>query len=134
MKKTISLKTSNILGSIVCGILWFITGFLSLWDSKVYQIVQLIVLVGLGITMLLIFLTKPEKGDEMSKAHYLKAKAMTYDITLKLILIFFLILMSLKIFAHKVFEINWEAWTLMITGLMQFVSGFSFAKYERNGD
>ena len=91
-------------------------------------------LLGAGISMLAVLVVGSVKGDEMSEIHTLKAKSRTYDCILIALLLFSLIGSVLNLAKYPFFITNWQAWLMMLIGVMQFISGFFFAKYEGVGD
>lgn len=134
MKIKMSLQTKNLIGSVICGSLWFLSGVFSLWDSIGFKLAYAAALFGAGVSMITVILVEAVKGDEMSEIHTLKAKARTYDSLLMGFLIFSLVGAFQNLSNSRPFITNWHAWIMMFVGFMQFVFGIHFIIYERNGD
>ena len=73
-------------------------------------------------------------GDEMSELNYLKAKATICDRILMTLLIFAFAGNVNKLINHEDIILNWQSWLMMFIGVMQFMSGILFAKYEKGGE
>ena len=134
MKKGLPLTTKNLIGSIICGACWFVAGLMSNWHTLVSMIVTGLALIGAGVAMITVMIVGFEKGDEMSEMHFLKAKAKTYDCILLVLLIFSLVSSINNLVGREQFVVNWHAWLMMFIGIMQVISGFYFAHYEKAGD
>lgn len=134
MNKKISLKTKNLIGSIFAGIFFALSGIFDMFDNIPFQIVSGLFMMLAGASLIFILFIKAEEGDEMSEAHSLKAKAQTYNTILCGIIIIALISVISRMIFHKDFIVDWHAWLLVFIGIMQFMYGYYFAKYERDGD
>ncbi len=134
MKMKMSLQTKNLIGSVICGTFWFLSGVFGLWDSFGFKLANAVALIGAGASMLTVILVGAVEGDEMSEIHTYKAKARTYDSILMGFLIFSLVGAIQNLTNHRPFIANWHAWTMMFVGFMQVLFGIHFLIYERNGD
>lgn len=135
MKKEVSLKTINIIGSIGAGFFWLISGIFQ--NFAVTEKMQIVTIITMAITFLLMFiplLLKREKNDEMSRLHMMKADSDTFGLLTMLFLIFGIVGSSFKLAKGSDISINWRAWLNIIIGAMKIVSGILFAKYERDGE
>ena len=129
-----SLKTKNYIGSIMGGLFWFLSGLFSLWDTTGFHIASMVSTIGAIVSMWVTMIVQVQDGDEMSEAHFLKAKARTFDSVLITFLIFVLFSSLYKLIKHEDFIVNWQSWLMMFIGFMIFTSGLYFAKFERDGD
>lgn len=134
MKKKHSLTTKNMIGSIICGVCWFVAGLMSNWHTLASMIVTGLALIGASVAMFTVIVVGFEKGDEMSEMHFLKAKAKTFDRILLTLLIFSLVSSVNNLMGREQLHVNWHAWLLMFIGIMQVISGVYFAHFEKAGD
>ncbi len=132
--KKISLKTKNYIGTVACGLFWLLAGIFELSDSRVFKIAEGIALIFAWIMLILRIFLQAEDGDEMSRAHFLKAKAMAFDSILSGVLLFTLVNSVTQLIWQKDVISDWHAWLMMFIGVMMIISGMNFARYERDGD
>lgn len=125
----INVRTENILGSIVSGILWMILGFCIIRKTIPSLIIGAVVLAIIaGIYVLILFFNSRD-GDEMSDYNLLKSKAKTFEVLLCAIMILSIMYSVIQLF-HLDFEIDWQGSIMFIIGMMKLFSGIYFYRFE----
>ena len=125
----INVRTENILGSIVSGILWMILGFCIIRKTIPSLIIGAVVLAIIaGIYVLILFFNSRD-GDEMSDYNLLKSKAKTFEVLLCTIMILSIMYSVIQLF-HLDFEIDWQGSIMFIIGMMKLFSGIYFYRFE----
>ncbi len=125
----INVRTENILGSIVSGILWMLLGTCIIRKTAPSLVIGAIILAIIAGIYVLILFFNDRDGDEMSDYNLLKSKAKTFEVLLWAVMVLS-IFCSVIHFFHIDFELDWQGSIMFIIGMMKFFSGIYFYRFE----
>lgn len=125
----ISVRTENILGSIVSGILWMLLGACIIRKTVPTLIIGAIILAIIAGIYVLILFFNDRDGDEMSDYNLLKSKAKTFEVLLWAVMVLSIFCSVIQFF-HIDFELDWQGSIMFIIGMMKFFSGIYFYRFE----
>ncbi len=97
----ISVRTENILGSIVSGILWMLLGACIIRKTVQSLIIGAIILVIIAGIYVLILFFNDRDGDEMSDYNLLKSKANTFEVPLWAVMVLSIFCSVIQFFLYR---------------------------------
>ena len=125
----INVRTENILGSIVSGILWMLLGFCIIRKTIPSLIIGGVILAIIAGIYVVILFFNDRDGDEMSDYNLLKSKAKTFEVLISAVMVLSIVC-SVFQFLHIEFELDWQGCMMFIIGMMRFFSGIYFYRFE----